>query len=151
MPRLQLLSPWAQTNIKQLVKEKQRRDYNRYHQVPNKIKMGQKVLLKNQTRMNRKDGKFSFKWFGSFKVHSISNKNLCSLINKGGTVIETEDNVFLLKPYLESDEIRVTCDENTPPSATDEQSHDTKKVDPPSLTDKQILIEERIDNYTFFL
>ena len=28
----------------------------------------------------------------------------------------------------------------------DEQSHDTEKVDPPSLTDKQILTEKRIDN-----
>ena len=30
--------------------EKQRRDYNRRHQVPNKIKVGQKVLLKNERR-----------------------------------------------------------------------------------------------------
>ena len=27
------------------------------------------------------------------------------------------------------------------------QSHDTEKVDRPSLTDNQILIEDRIDNY----
>ena len=33
------------------------------------------------------------------------------------------------------------------PSAIDELPHDTEKVDPPSLTDKQILIEEKIDNY----
>ena len=52
-----------------------------------------------------------------------------------------------MKPYLDSDETKVTCDENPPPSATDEQPHDTEKVDPPSLTDKQILSEERIDNY----
>ena len=39
------------------------------------------------------------------------------------------------------------CDENPPPSDTDEQPHDTEKVDPPSLTDKQILIEGRFDNY----
>ena len=31
-----------------LAQEKQRRDYNRCHQVLNKIKVGQKVLLKNQ-------------------------------------------------------------------------------------------------------
>ena len=34
-----------------------------------------------------------------------------------------------------------------PPRTTDEQPHDTEKFDPPSLMDKQILIEERIDNY----
>ena len=81
--------------------EKQRRDYNRRHQVLNKIKMGQKVLLKDQKRMNRKGGKLSFKWFGPFIVHSISNKNPCSLI-------KTKHNVSLLKPYFDSVETKVT-------------------------------------------
>ena len=39
------------------------------------------------------------------------------------------------------------CDESTPPCATGEQPHDPEKVNLPSLTDKQIAIEERIDNY----
>ena len=34
-----------------------------------------------------------------------------------------------------------------PPSAIDKPSHGTEKVNPPSLTDEQVLIEERIDNY----
>ena len=127
--------------------EKQRRNFNRRHQVPNKIKVGPKVLLKNQGTMDRKGGKFQFKWFAQFTVHSILNKILCSLINKDGTQIKTKYNVSLLKPRLDSDETKVTCDENSPPSAIEEQSHDTEKVDPPSLTDKQILTEERIDNY----
>ena len=127
--------------------EKQRRDYNRCHQVSNKIKVGQKVLLKNQRRMDRKGGKLSFKWFGPFTVHSISNKDLSSVINKDGTLIKSKCNVYLLKPYLDSDETKVTCDENHPPSATNEQPHETEKVDPPSLTEKQVLVEERIDNY----
>ena len=38
------------------------------------------------------------------------------------------------------------CDENSPPSAIDEQPH-TEKVDPPSLMNKQILTEKKIDNY----
>ena len=77
------------------VQERQRRDYSRRHQVPNKIKVGQKVLLKNQRRMGRKGGKFSFKWFGSFTVRSISDKNLCSLIKKDGTLIKTKYNPSL--------------------------------------------------------
>ena len=60
-----------------------------------------KVLLKNQRKMGRKGGKFSFKWFSPFTVHSISKNNLCSLINKDGTQIKTKSNVCLLKPYLE--------------------------------------------------
>ena len=39
------------------------------------------------------------------------------------------------------------CDENPPPSAIDEKLHGTEKFDPPSLTNKQIIIEERIDSY----
>ena len=130
---------WAQ--------EKQRREYNRHRQEANKIKVGQKVLLKNQRMMDRKGVKFSFKWFRPFTVHSISNNNLCTLINKDGALIETKYNVSLLKLCLDSDETKFTCYENPPPSATEEQPHDTEKVDPPSLTDKQILIEERIDSY----
>ena len=47
------------------------------------------------------------------------------LINKDGALIKTKYNVSLLKPYLESDETKVTYDENSPPRATDEQPHDT--------------------------
>ena len=53
-----------------------------------------------------------------------------------------------MKPCLESGKTKVTCDKNPPPSAIGEQPHDAEKFDPPSLTDKQILIEERIDNYS---
>ena len=70
--------------------EKQHRDYNSRHQVPNKIKVGQKVLLKNQRRMVRKGANFSFKWFRPFIFHSIVNKNFCFLINKVGTLIKTK-------------------------------------------------------------
>ena len=98
------------------VQEKQRRDYNSSQY---KIKVGQKVLLKNQRRMDRKGVKFSFKWFGPFTAHS---KNLCSLINKDGPLIKTKYNVSLLKPYLNSDKTKVTCDENPPSSATDQSS-----------------------------
>ena len=77
----------------------------------------------------------------------ISNKNLCSLKNKDETLFKTKYNVSLSKPCLDSDETTVMCDESTPPCATDEQPHDPEKVNLPSFTDKQIAIEERIDNY----
>ena len=50
-----------------LAQEKQCRDYNRRFQVPNKIRVGQKVLLKNQ-RIDGKGAKLSFKWFGPFDI-----------------------------------------------------------------------------------
>ena len=72
--------------------EKQGRDYNRRHQVPNKIKVGQKEFLKKQSRMDRKLSKFSFKSLGPFTVHSISNNNLFSLTDKDGSLIKTKCN-----------------------------------------------------------
>ena len=97
--------------------------------------------------MERKCGKFSFKLFVPFTVHLTSNKNLFSLINKDKIQVKTKYNVSLLKPYLDSDEKKNYTWWKPPPSAISEQSHGTAKVDPPSLRDKQILIEERIDNY----
>ena len=51
-----------------LAQGKQHRDYNQRHQVPHKIKEGQKAFLKNQRRMERKVDKFLFKWSSPFKV-----------------------------------------------------------------------------------
>ena len=68
--------------------------------MPNKIKVGHNVLSKNQRRMDRKGGKFSFKWIGSFTVHSISNKTLCFLINKDGTLINQMQG-FLFEDILQ--------------------------------------------------
>ena len=81
----------------------------------NKIEVGQKVLLKNQRGMDRESGKLSFKWFGPFTVHLISNKDPSSVINKDGTLIKSKCNVYLLKSYLDLDETKVTCDGNPLP------------------------------------
>ena len=40
----------------------QSRVKNRRHEISNEIKVGQKVLLKNQRKMDKKGGKFSFKF-----------------------------------------------------------------------------------------
>ena len=119
-----------------------RRDHNRCHQVPIRVQVGQKVLLKNQRRMNRKCGKR----FRPFSVHLISNKKLCSSISKD---IMQIDHAFLLKPYLDSDETKVSCKEKHPPSANGKQLNGTETIDLPSLTEEQILIEEKFDNYAF--
>ena len=43
-----------------LAQEKQHRDYNQRHQVPHKIKEGQKAFLKNQRRMETKQKLINF-------------------------------------------------------------------------------------------
>ena len=112
-----------------------------------------KILLKNQTREDRKGGKFSFKWLGPYTVHAISDKNICSLINKDGKLLKTKYNVSLLKPYVDADEIEVPCDEKPPISeitdpseSTDEQPAAYNKVDSSRSTAKLPLMEERIYN-----
>ena len=78
--------------------------------------------------------KFSFKYFGQFIVYSISNINFCFLINKLETYVKTKYNVSFLKPYLDSNETKVTSDEKPLPSAIDEKLHDIVNADFPSLT-----------------
>ena len=86
--------------------------------MPNKIQVGQKVLLKNQIKMDRKGGT----GFGPSTSHSLSNNILYSLTNKDGAQTKIEDNVFLLKPYFDSEETKDTCDECSLPV----QTHDTE-------------------------
>ena len=62
-----------------------------------------------------------------------SEKNLCSLLNKDGTLVKTKYNVSLLKPYLESDEVEYIRDENTP----------TKNTNPLTSTDDKASAKKR--------
>ena len=93
-----------------------------------RLKWVKKYFWKIKGKWTKKVVNFHLNFrFGSFTVHSISNKNLCSLINKDGTQIKTKCNVSLSKPYLDSDEKTITCDIHSTPNAIDEQSHDTEK------------------------
>ena len=93
-----------------------------------RLKWVKKYFWKIKGKWTKKVVNFHLNFrFGSFTVHSISNKNLCSLINKDGTQIKTKCNVSLSKPYLDSDEKTIKCDINSTPNAIDEQSHDTEK------------------------
>ena len=78
--------------------------------------------------MERKVSKFSFKWFVPFTVYSISNRNLCFLMNKDGTQIKTKCNVSFLKSFLDSDETKDVNDENPPSSAIDKNHMILKKL-----------------------
>ena len=101
---------------------------------------------KSASEESKKDEQEMWKKFGPFSVHLISNKKLCSSISKD--IIQI-DHAFLLKPYLDLDETKVSCKENHPPSANGKQLNGTETIDLPSLTEKQILIEEKFDNYAF--
>ena len=115
-----------QTTIENIrhAQAKQQRDYIRLHQVNNNIKVDQKVLLKNQKRDDRQSGKFSFELLGPYTVHAISEKDLCSLINKARKQQKTKYSIYLLlKPYLESEEKEVVCNESSSSNATNKPSY----------------------------
>ena len=42
---------------------------------------------------------------------------------------------------------KISFEENLPPSASDKQLHDTETIDLPSLMEKKILTDERLDSY----
>ena len=54
--------------------ERQKRDYDRRHKLPSSFKVNSKVCLKNQKRIDRKGGKFSYKWTGPYEIQSASKK-----------------------------------------------------------------------------
>ena len=86
--------------------DKQRRDYNRRHQVSNEIEVGQKVLLKIKGCPEK-----VVNFYLNDLVHSqfirYQIRTFVFLINKDRTAIKTKYNVSLLKPYLDSGEIKV--------------------------------------------
>lgn len=82
--------------------KKQQRDYNRRHTIPTSLKAKDKIWLKNQRRLDKKDGKFSYKWHGPYIVESISKKGPCTFRNQGGVELSKKYNVASLKPDLNS-------------------------------------------------
>ena len=49
--------------------------------------------------MDRKGGKFSYKWIGPYTIKSISKTGLFALISEKGFVLKKKYNGNLLKPY----------------------------------------------------
>ena len=78
--------------------KKQQLDYNQCHTLPTSIKVKDKAWLKIQRRLDRKDGKFSYKWLGPYVVEKISKKGLCTLRSQSGVELSKKYNVALLKP-----------------------------------------------------
>ena len=107
----------ASKNIKK-AQEKQQKDYNRRHTVPSSIiKPKDEVLLKDQRRIDRKGGKFSFKWLGPYIVESITKSGLCELRNNRGIVLAKKYSISLLKPLEVPDEIDVDVSDEKPPNS----------------------------------
>ena len=92
----------VEDNIKK-TQEKQQLDYDLRHLKSNDIKVGDKVLLRNNMRNDRKGGKFTFKWLGPYEVDNLTNHVLASLKNQIGNAYLKKFNKLLLNPYIVSD------------------------------------------------
>ena len=87
----------VEQNISQ-AQQKEKQDYDRRHQSSNVISVGDRVLLKNNKRNDRKGGKFKFKWLGPFVVKALSPKVLTTLQNlKSGKALKNKYNKVQLK------------------------------------------------------
>ena len=58
------------------------------------------VLMKNNKRIDRKGGKFSQKWLGSYTVTKIPEKAVVTLKNTSGLILNKKCNVANLKHYF---------------------------------------------------
>lgn len=74
-------------NAKQKIEKAQahqRRNYDERNNIKT-FQIGQTVKILNLRRMDRKGGKFSYRWSGPFKVKAIKNKNNYVVLSKNGS------------------------------------------------------------------
>ena len=65
------------------------------------LKWGNRVLLENKQRHDRKGEKFSYRWLGPNTVKALNKNGLASLESSKGTVLKQKYNSALLKPCIE--------------------------------------------------
>ena len=92
----------VEDNIKK-VQEKQQHNYDLRHLRSNDIKVGDKVLLRNNKRNDGNGGRFTFTWLGPYEMDNLTDYGLASLKNQKGNVLKKKFNKLLLKPYRVSD------------------------------------------------
>lgn len=99
----------------------QKVSYAKRHPLADSIfKVGDKVLLKNLRREDRKGGWALMPWIGPYTIHTIVNNNLCVLKN-GDKILKTKHLLKNIKQYHERQERR-------PRNSTSETSIDIEYV-----------------------
>ena len=91
----------ASINIKK-AQEKQKRDFDRRHLSKIDIKVGDKVLLKNNKRSDRKGGKFTYILLGPYTVKDLAPKGLATLENLKGDELKKKYSSSQLKAYVQN-------------------------------------------------
>uniref|UniRef100_A0A2S2NRW3 RNA-directed DNA polymerase n=1 Tax=Schizaphis graminum TaxID=13262 RepID=A0A2S2NRW3_SCHGA len=93
-----------QDNVSENIKnaqDLQKTSYAKRHPRADSIfKVGDKVLLKNLRRDDRKGGWALMPWIGPYSIHKIINNNLCVLKN-GDKILKTKHLIKNIKQYYE--------------------------------------------------
>lgn len=80
---------------------RQRESYAKRHsKADTMFNPGDKVLLKNLRRNDRKGGWSVMPWIGPFTIESISDKNTCTL-KKGDRVLKSKQHLKNIKKFYE--------------------------------------------------
>jgi len=86
----------------QLAQDQQKISYAKRHpRSDNLFNVGDKVLLKNLRREDRKGGWALMPWIGPYIIHEIINNNLCILKN-GEKILKTKQLLKNIKKFHES-------------------------------------------------
>jgi len=92
---------------------KQRVNYNKRHTSSIEYKIGDKVLLRNLTRADRKGGKSSLPWLGPFMLLEISNNNTCVLQLQKGE-LKQRQNICNIKSFATRETAKKEGKESSP-------------------------------------
>ena len=90
----------AERNIKK-AQGKQQGDFDRQHLSSTNVKVGDRVLLENKRRHDKKGGKFSYRWLRPYTVKALNKNGLASLESSKSIALKQKYNSALLKPYTE--------------------------------------------------
>lgn len=89
----------AKNNIEKS-QEKQRKHYNKRHSTKDELKEGDKVLLKNLKRADRKGGKETCPWLGPYAIVKVNDNSTCRLSSETGELKKTQ-HMCNLKRFLD--------------------------------------------------
>lgn len=102
----------AKVNIDD-AQSKQKHDYNRRHSASHVYKVGDKVLLKNLRRSDRKGGWHMMPWLGPYSIAQVHLNKMVSLHSlRGNTILQARQHLRNIKPFRERSCDEEFCKEN---------------------------------------
>ena len=82
------------TSNSRKAQHKQKKDFDRCHLSNSKIKVVDLILLRNNKRKDRKEGKFSFAWFSRYIVSEITLKGVPTLKKRNDEILKVKSTIF---------------------------------------------------------